>query len=112
MATVEKIEKDMALEKVEAADKKVNAIITEREAKKAARIKKRSEWKHFKFVGKIINAYDENPVEMWTGTLLGGGLGAGAAFGIIKLVDHFKSDKTDEDEPIDEVVEDTIPFEE
>lgn len=78
------------LEAVKTAEEKVEKIKAERAAKKAARCAKRLEWKGpFKFVGKIVNAYDEKPVEMWTGTLLGGAAGAAAVFGGRKLLDKF-----------------------
>lgn len=96
MATNEKVETQeetkvaTAIEKAKAAEENVKKIKAERAAKKAARCAKRLEWKGpFKPLGKLINAYDEHPGEMVTGTLLGGAAGAGAVIGIRALLDKF-----------------------
>lgn len=96
MATSKKqeVEANVAIESVKEADKKVADIKADKAAKKAARMQKRLEWKGpFKLVGKLVNAYDENPGEMWTATLLGGGLGGLAVVGVKKAISVFKKDE-------------------
>lgn len=97
---------------VEEAEKKVADLKAERKAKVAARCAKRLTWKGpFKLVGRLFNEYDEHPAEMWTGTLLGGVLGAAAVIGVKKAVEHFSSKADTSDEEIsDEAVE--APFDE
>ena len=113
MAEKEKQEVQKGLEAVQVAEEKVEKIKAEKAAKKAARCAKRLEWKGpFKLVGKLINAYDEKPVEMWTGTLLGGAVGAAAVFGGQKLLEKFG--KKDEEETVEEetpiLESETAPF--
>ncbi len=106
------VEANVKLEEVKKAEERVEQIKAERAAKVAARCAKRLEWKGIlKPLGRIANAYDEHPGEMITGTLFGGAVGAGIAYGVMKLVDKF-GNKTEvtEGEISDEAEE--APFEE
>ena len=109
-----KNEAEIALQKVEEAEKEVSELKAQKAAKRAARCAKRLTWKGpFKLVGRLFNQYDEHPVEMWTGTLLGGAAGAAAVIGVKKGIEHFSSKTEDEeisDEASNEVVE--TPFDE
>ena len=84
----------------------------EKAAKKAARCAKRLEWKGIlKPLGRIANAYDEHPGEMITGTFFGGAVGAGIAYGVMKLVEKFgkkDDEETTEEETLLET--ETAPF--
>ena len=115
-AVKEEIEAKVAVSAVEEAEKKVEDIKTKKKAALEARCAKREQWRGpFKVVGKIVNAYDREPVKMWGATLAGGAAGAGAVKLVEKAINHFSAKKADEvveastDETDEEVV-DTTPF--
>ena len=111
MATKEKAEKDIALQEVEKADEKVNAIKAERKAKVEARCAKRDNWKGpFKLLGKVVNAYDREPGKMWGATVVGGGIGGLIVLGVQEGIKHFGNKTDDATEETEEVVEETAPF--
>ena len=108
------VEANVKLEEVKKAEEKVEQIKAEKAAKCAARCAKRLEWKGpFKLVGKIVNAYDEKPLEMWTATIAGGGLGGLIFFGVEKAIDKY-GNKTEEVTEVDEISDEAeeAPFEE
>ena len=60
-----KNEAEIALQKVEEAEKEVSELKAQKAAKRAARCAKRLTWKGpFKLVGRLFNQYDEHPVEV------------------------------------------------
>ena len=107
MATKEKAEKDVAIEAVKEADKKVDDIKAERAAKRAVRFAKRENWwGPFKYAGKLFNVVEEHPVASATCALTGGA----AAVALVIGKDHFFGKKEEDvtEESTEEVVE--APF--
>lgn len=93
----QEVEANVAIEEVKKADEKVKAIETDRAAKKAEKQEKRLNWwGPLKYVGKGINAVENNPKTFGLGIAVGGPLGAAVAWGVKKGVDYFRSKSSDE----------------
>ena len=110
----QEVEAVVAIEEVNKAEEKVEQIKAERAAKKAEKQEKRLNWwGPFKYVGKGINAVENNPKTFGLGLAVGGPLGAGVAWGVKKGIDYFRGNGSDEatEETIEEVAEEA-PFEE
>jgi hypothetical protein len=108
----QEVEANVAIEEVKKADEKVKAIEIDRAAKRAEKQEKRLNWwGPFKYVGKGINAVENNPKTFGLGLAVGGPLGAAAAWGVKKGVDYFRSKSSDEvtEETTEEVAEEA-PF--
>ena len=111
MAEVEKIETKVAVEAVEAADKKVADIKAERAAKKAERQNKRLGWKGpFKLIGKGINFVEDHPVATGISVLAGVPIGAAGVILYNKYGKKSDDDTVDVEVEIEETETEQAPF--
>lgn len=111
MAEVEKIETKVAVEAVEAADKKVADIKAERAAKKAERQDKRLGWKGpFKLIGKGINFVEDHPVATGISVLAGVPIGAAGVILYNKYGKKSDDDTVDVEVEIEETETEQAPF--